>query len=64
MLARVRKAVIAGVGAGLAALAAALVNAAHAGLTSEEVSTAVGLGMAAAVSVGYGTWRVPNEAAR
>ncbi|WP_328465554.1 hypothetical protein OHA21_43890 [Actinoplanes sp. NBC_00393] len=64
MLARIRKAVIAGVGAGAAAVVAALVQSATEGnVNRDEVSRAIGLGVAAAVSVGWAAWRVPNAPA-
>ncbi|XVU25826.1 hypothetical protein ACQPZJ_01840 [Actinoplanes sp. CA-054009] len=58
MIARIRKAVIAGLGAGISTGVGALVVAGT--LNSEEVSKAIGVGVAAAVSVGWATWRTPN----
>lgn len=58
MLARIRKALIAGVGAGLAAGFGAVATAGA--LTQEEVSRALGVGVAAAVTVGWTAWKVPN----
>lgn len=61
MIARVRKAVIAGVGAGAAAFVGALVVAGAP--TKDEVSKALGVGLVAAVGTAWTTWRVPNAAA-
>lgn len=58
MLARVRKAVIAGLGAGLSAAVGALVVAGA--LNRDEVSKAIGVGVTAAVATGWATWRVRN----
>lgn len=60
MIARIRKAVIAGVGAGLAAAVGALVEAG--GVSEDTVAKAIGVGVAAGVSVGWATYRVPNAA--
>jgi len=60
MIARIRKAVLAGLGAGVSAAVGALVAAGS--LDQEQVSKAIGVGVAAAVAVGWATWRVPNEA--
>jgi hypothetical protein len=60
MLRRIRKALVSGVGAGFAAFLTGLVNAGH--LDSASISAALGLGAAAAVSVGFATWYVPNAA--
>lgn len=59
MFARIRKAVIAGVGAGLAAAVGALVEAG--GVTEDTVYKAIGVGVAAGVTVGVATYRVPNQ---
>jgi hypothetical protein len=61
MLARVRKAVIAGIGAALAAGVGALAT--SGALTQEEISKALGVGIAAGVTVGWATYRVPNATA-
>ena len=58
MFARIRKAVIAGVGAGLAAAVGVLLEA---GVTDDTVAKAAGAGVAAAVAVGVATYRVPNQ---
>lgn len=58
MFARIRKAVIAGVGAGLAAAVGVLLEA---GVTEDTVAKAAGAGVAAAVMVGVATYRVPNK---
>lgn len=58
MFARIRKAVIAGVGAGVSAGVGALVVAGA--LNRDEVSKAIGVGITAAVSIGWATWKVPN----
>jgi hypothetical protein len=59
MLARIRKAVIAGLGAGLAAGAAVLLKAGT--LDDATVGQALGAFAAAAAAVGYATWRTPNK---
>lgn len=58
MLARIRKAVVAGLGAGLSVAVGALVAAGS--LDREQVGKAIGAGAAAAVVAGWATWRVPN----
>jgi hypothetical protein len=60
VIARIRKALIAGFGAGLAAGVGAIVAAGA--LTKDEVSKALGVGIVAAITVGYATFRVPNKA--
>jgi hypothetical protein len=60
MLARVRKAVIAGLSAGVSVAVGAIVTAGS--LDREQVSKAIGAGVAAAVVAGWATWKVPNEA--
>lgn len=59
MIARVRKAVIAGLGAGVAAGVGALATAGA--LTKDEFSKALGVGIVAAATVGWATYRVPNK---
>lgn len=61
MFARIRKAAVAGLGAGVAAFTAALVAAP--GFNRDEVSKALGLGVVAAAGTAWATWRVPNKAA-
>ncbi len=58
MLARIRKAAIAGVGAGLAAGFGAIVT--SGALTSDEVTKALGVAVAAAAATAWATWRIPN----
>lgn len=61
MLARIRKAVVAGVGAGLAAFVAAIVQSATEGVVNrDEVSRAIGMGLAAGVTVGAATYKIRN----
>jgi hypothetical protein len=58
MLSRIRKAVAAGVGAGVAA---GLGSIAVAGaLTRDELSKALGVALVAAAGTAWATWRVPN----
>lgn len=59
MVAHIRKALIAGAGAALAAAVGALVEAGS--ITEDTVAKAIGVGVAAGVSVGWATWRVPNR---
>jgi hypothetical protein len=59
VIARIRKAVIAGLGAGIAAGIGAIATAGA--LTKEEGSKALGVGIVAAATVGYATFRVPNK---
>lgn len=61
MLARIRKAVIGGVGAGIGP--AAVVVAKSGTLNRETVGQALGAFIAAAAVVGWATWRVPNRTA-
>lgn len=61
MIARIRKAVIAGVGAGIAAGVGALATAGT--LNQTEVSKALGIALVAAAGTAWATWRVPNAAA-
>jgi hypothetical protein len=61
MLARIRKSIIAGLGAGIAAGIGALTIAGAP--TKDEVSKALGVAIVAAVSVGWATWRAPNAKA-
>ena len=60
MIARIRKAVVAGVSAGVSVGIGALVTAGS--LDREQVSKAIGAGVAAGVLAGWATWRVPNAA--
>ena len=60
MVSRIRKAVIAGLSAGVSVAVGAIVAAGS--LDREQVSKAIGAGVAAAVLAGWATWRVPNEA--
>jgi hypothetical protein len=62
MFARIRKAVIAGLGAGVAAAMGLLPQVlADAVVTAEEAGTLAGAFAAALVAVGWATWRVPNK---
>lgn len=61
MLARIRKAVLAGIGAGVAAGVGSLVQAGAP--TEDEVSKAVGVAVIAAITIGWATYRVPNKSA-
>jgi len=59
MLARIRKAVVAGLGAGIGAATTVLANAGwH--LDSATVSQALGAFVTAAAALGWATWRVEN----
>lgn len=58
MLARIRKAITAGLGAGIAAGLGAVAT--SGALTRDEVSKALGVGLVAAVATGWATWRVRN----
>lgn len=60
MLARIRKAAVAGFGAGVAAGIGALTQASP--LDRAAVSQAIGTAVVAAAAVGWTTWRVPNKA--
>lgn len=60
MISRIRKAVIAGLSAGVSVAVGALLAAGT--LDQEQVSKAIGAGVAAAVAAGWLTWRVPNAA--
>ena len=59
MLARIRKALIAGAGAAAAAAVGALVE--SGGVTEDTVAKAIGVGITAGVAVGWATYRVPNR---
>lgn len=61
MIARIRKAVIAGLGAGMAAFVAAL--AAAPAVDQDEVTRAVGVALLATAATAWATWRVPNATA-
>jgi len=60
MLARVRKAITAGLAAGVSVAVGAIVAAGT--LDQDQISKAIGAGVAAAVLAGWATWRVPNAA--
>jgi hypothetical protein len=61
MLARIRKAVVAGLGAGVAAAVPVIWKSGK--LDSATISQAVGAFVAAAALVGWATWRAPNTPA-
>lgn len=61
MFARIRKAAIAGLGAGIAAGVGAL--AAAGTLNRDEASKALGVALVAAAGTAWATWRVPNATA-
>lgn len=58
MLARIRKAVVAGAGAGIAAVVAVLTNGVT--LDADGIAKLAGIFLAAAIPVGWATWRTPN----
>jgi len=58
MLARIRKALVAALSAGLSVAFGALVAAGS--LDQEQITKAIGAGVAAALVAGVATWRVPN----
>lgn len=60
MLARVRKAVMAGVMAGAGAGVALLLKDLDGGLTSAEVGQVLGAALAVALPAAVATWRIPN----
>lgn len=61
MLARIRKAVVAGLGAAASAFVAALVNSATEGtINRDEVIKALGLSIVAGFTVGAATYKVTN----
>lgn len=61
MLAKIRKALIAGLGAGIAAGVGALTIAGAP--TKDQVSKALGVALVAAVGTGWATWRTENAKA-
>jgi hypothetical protein len=60
MLARIRKAITAGLAAGLSVAVGALVTAGS--LDQDQIVKAVSAGVAAAIVAGWATWRIPNAA--
>lgn len=62
MLARIRKAIIAGATAGVGAAFTVLAKS-HWQLTSDTAGQAIGAFFAAAAVAGWATWRVPNARA-
>lgn len=61
MLARIRKALVAGLGAGASAALGTLTIAGAP--TRDDVQKAIGAGIVAVVVVGWATYRVPNKPA-
>jgi hypothetical protein len=61
MLARIRKAVVAGLGAGVGAGVTVLVTAGK--MDADTIGQALGALLVAGVPVGWATWRVPNKEA-
>jgi hypothetical protein len=59
-MARVRKAVVAGVGAGLASVVT-MIGASGFPANAEDAGKLAGAFLAAAVPVGWAAWRVPNK---
>jgi hypothetical protein len=62
-VARVRKAVVAAVGAAVAAAGTGFWQAAADGLTDTEITGVIGAAVAAAVAAGWATWKVKNAPA-
>ncbi len=63
MFARIRKAIVAGIGAALTALLPALLDALNVGgFNQVSVAKAVGVAIAAGVVVGIATYKVRNDA--
>ena len=61
MFARIRKAVVAGIGAALAAFISAMINSATEGVVNrDEVAKAIGAAIVAGLAVGGATWGVRN----
>jgi hypothetical protein len=58
VIARIRKAAVAGLGAGIAAGVSAL--AATGNLTRDEAAKALGVALVAAAGTAWATWRIPN----
>lgn len=61
---RIRKALVAAFGAGVAAGLPVFWDASPGGLTADEVGAVAAAFAAAAAAVGWATWRVPNEPGR
>jgi high-affinity Fe2+/Pb2+ permease len=61
MLARIRKAVVAGVGAGVAAAVSVIWKSGK--VDGATISQAIGAFAAAAALIGWATWRAPNARA-
>lgn len=59
-LARIRKAAVAAFGAGAAAFAGALSQAGR--IDQHALGQALGVAVLAAATVGWATWKVPNQA--
>lgn len=63
-MARIRKAIVAAVGAGISAATPVTLDALPAGLTAEEVAGIAAAFAAAAFAVGVATWKIRNDPAR
>jgi hypothetical protein len=57
-MARIKKAIVAGFGAGLAAAVASVVQ--SGAMTQDEIVKALGVGVAAAFAVGWATYKAKN----
>lgn len=60
-MARVKKAIIAGLGAGITAAVASIAQ--SGAMTQDQIIKAVGVGVAAAVAVGWATYKARNAVA-
>jgi hypothetical protein len=61
-MARVKKALIAGLGAGVAAAVASIVQ--SGAMTQDQIVKAIGVGVAAALAVGWATYKARNAVGR
>jgi len=62
MLARIKKAIVAGLGAGLTAAIASIAQ--SGAMTRAQIVKAVGVGVAAAIAVGWATYQAKNAQIR